>query len=88
MRLWNLVTGKKAGVLSFSKPVLQSVNEGKWGTGEGRKILWNHRGDGFAVAFEWGVLIFGMVSFSFLFQSVYMVTILSIGLGTCVPLVT
>ena len=63
MRLWNLVTGKKAGVLNFSKDVLQSVNESKFSTGEGRRIVWNHRGDGFAVAFEWGVLVFGVVSF-------------------------
>ena len=68
MRLWNLVTGKKAGVLSFSKDLLQSVNESKWSSGEGRRIVWNPRGDGFAVAFEWGVLVFGVVSqFAFFF---------------------
>lgn len=63
MRLWNLVTGKKAGVLNFSKDVLQSVKEGRWSTGEGRKIEWNSKGEEFAVAFEWGAVVFGVVSF-------------------------
>lgn len=62
MRLWNLVTGKKAGVLNFSKDILQSVNESKWSTGEGRKIVWNSRGEEFAVAFEWGAVVFGIDS--------------------------
>lgn len=61
MRLWNLVTGKKAGVLNFSKEVLQSVKEGRWSTGEGRKIEWNLKGEEFAVAFEWGAVVFGIV---------------------------
>lgn len=63
MRLWNLVTGKKAGVLNFGKDILQSVKEGKWSTGEGRKIVWNSQGEEFAVAFEWGAVVFGVVSF-------------------------
>ena len=29
MRLWNLVTGKKAGVLNFSRDVLHSVRGGE-----------------------------------------------------------
>ncbi|KMK54501.1 60S ribosome biogenesis protein Mak11 [Aspergillus fumigatus Z5] len=62
MRLWNLVTGKKAGVLNFSKEVLQSVKEGRWSTGEGRKIEWNLKGEEFAVAFEWGAVVFGIDS--------------------------
>ncbi|KAL1987676.1 hypothetical protein VTN96DRAFT_2917 [Rasamsonia emersonii] len=62
MRLWNLVTGKKAGVLNFSKDILQSVKEGKRGTGEGRKIIWDSRGEEFAVAFEWGAVVFGVDS--------------------------
>lgn len=62
MRLWNLVTGKKAGVLNFGKEVLQSVKEGKWSTGEGRQIAWNPEGEEFAVAFEWGAVVFGIVS--------------------------
>ncbi|KAL2808120.1 60S ribosome biogenesis protein Mak11 [Aspergillus granulosus] len=62
MRLWNLVTGKKAGVLNFNKDILQSVKEGKWSTGEGRKIAWNSEGEEFAVAFEWGAVLFGIDS--------------------------
>lgn len=63
MRLWNLVTGKKAGVLNFNREILQSVKEGKWSSGEGRRIAWNSAGEEFAVAFEWGVVVFGIVSF-------------------------
>lgn len=62
MRLWNLVTGKKAGVLNFSRDLLSSVKEGKWSSGEGRRIAWNPAGEEFAVAFEWGVVVFGIVS--------------------------
>ncbi|CEL02695.1 hypothetical protein ASPCAL03860 [Aspergillus calidoustus] len=62
MRLWNLVTGKKAGVLNFNKEILQSVKEGKWSTGEGRKIAWNSEGEEFTVGFEWGAVVFGIDS--------------------------
>ncbi|KAL4921284.1 WD40-repeat-containing domain protein [Aspergillus aurantiobrunneus] len=62
MRLWNLVTGKKAGVLNFNKEILQSVKEGRWSTGEGRKIVWNTKGEEFAVVFEWGAVLFGIDS--------------------------
>lgn len=62
MRLWNLVTGKKAGVLNFGKDILQGVGEGRWGAGEGRKIQWNGKGDQYAVAFERGAVVFGLVS--------------------------
>ncbi|KAL4763321.1 putative 60S ribosome biogenesis protein Mak11, partial [Aspergillus foveolatus] len=62
MRLWNLVTGKKAGVLNFDREILQSVKEGRWSTGEGRKIVWNAAGEEFAVAFEWGAVLFGIDS--------------------------
>ena len=62
MRLWNLVTGKKAGVLNFTREMLMGVKEGKWSTGEGRKIIWNSKGEEFAVAFEWGAVVFGIVS--------------------------
>ena len=61
MRLWNLVTARKAGVLNFEREVLQGVGEGKRGSGEGRKVAWNTVGDEFAVAFERGVVVFGMV---------------------------
>lgn len=59
MRLWNLVTGKKAGVLNFSREILQSVKEGKYSSGEGRRIKWSPDGTEFAVAFERGVVVFG-----------------------------
>lgn len=61
MRLWNLVTGKKAGVLAFEKELLQSVGETKCTRGEGRKVEWNCEGLDFAVAFERGAVVFGMV---------------------------
>lgn len=59
MRLWNLVTGKKAGVLNFSRDILQSVREAKYSSGEGKRICWNTAGTEFAVAFERGVVVFG-----------------------------
>ena len=59
MRLWNLVTGKKAGVLNFARDVLQSVQEGKNSSGEGRRIVWSPQGADFAVAFEKGAVMFG-----------------------------
>ncbi|OCL15309.1 WD40 repeat-like protein [Glonium stellatum] len=62
MRLWNLVTGKKAGVLNFQRDMLQQAGEGKWGTGEGRKVEWDMEGEEFVVAFEKGAVIFGMNS--------------------------
>lgn len=61
MRLWNLVTGRKAGVLSFGREILQSVKEGRWSSGEGRRIVWNSEGEEFAVAFERGAVVFGTV---------------------------
>lgn len=60
MRLWNLVTGKKAGVLNFSRDILNLVGEGRFGTGEGRQVIWNIEGEEFAVAFERGIVIFGI----------------------------
>ena len=61
MRLWNLVTGKKAGVLNFGRELLQGVGEGKWGRGEGRRVEWNSLGEEFVVSFERGCAVFGMV---------------------------
>jgi protein MAK11 len=58
MRLWNLVTGKKAGVLNFERDTLQQVGEGKYGTGEGRRILWDEMGEEFVVAFERGAVVY------------------------------
>lgn len=62
MRLWNLVTGKKAGVLNFGREILEGVKEGKWNSGEGRRITWDSRGEEYAVAFERGLVVFGIVS--------------------------
>jgi len=65
MRLWNLVTGKKAGVLNFGREILGQIGEGRHGTGEGRKVVWGSStegGDEFAVAFDRDVLVFGMDS--------------------------
>jgi protein MAK11 len=58
MRLWNLVTGKKAGVLNFERDTLQQVGEGKYGTGEGRRIVWDSTGEEFVVAFERGAVVY------------------------------
>ena len=66
MRLWNLITGKKAGVLNFEKSLLQGIGEGKWGSGEGRRAKWNTTGEEFLIAFEKGAVLFGMVILSIL----------------------
>lgn len=62
MRLWNLVRGSKAGALNFKREWLEEIKEGKYSTGEGRTIVWNDAGEELAVAFERGVLVFGIVS--------------------------
>ncbi|EQL00617.1 hypothetical protein G6O67_008802 [Ophiocordyceps sinensis] len=64
MRLWNLVTGKKAGVLNMSRDTLHEIGEGKHSTGEGRKVVWGSAdgADEFAVGFERDVVVFGMDS--------------------------
>jgi protein MAK11 len=60
MRLWNLMTGKKAGVLTFEREVLGQVGEGKFSSGEGRRILFDEAGENFVVGFEKGAVIFGI----------------------------
>lgn len=62
MRLWNLVTGKKANVLNFGKSLLAQVGEGKFGTGEGRRIVWSRDGEHFVVLFERGAAVYNMDS--------------------------
>jgi protein MAK11 len=64
MRLWNLVTGKKAGVLNFERDILNEVGESKFTSGEGRKVAWGatDAGEEFCVAFDKGALIYGMDS--------------------------
>lgn len=58
MRLWNLVTGKKAGVLNFGRDILTAVGEGRFGSGEARRVIWDKEGEEFAVGFERGVVVF------------------------------
>jgi protein MAK11 len=62
MRLWNLVTGKKAGVLNFDKSLLQAAGEGRYSSGEGRKLVWGQDGEEYVVGFERGAVVYGMVS--------------------------
>ncbi|CAK7227882.1 Protein mak11 [Sporothrix bragantina] len=73
MRLWNLVTGKKAGVLNFGKDLLRDIGEGRFSTGEGRQVVWgrtfNSGGndaddatDEYAIGFDRNVVVFGMDS--------------------------
>jgi protein MAK11 len=64
MRLWNLVTGKKAGVLNFERDMLGQVGEGKFSSGEGRKVAWGatDAGEEFCVGFDKGAMVFGMDS--------------------------
>ena len=60
MRLWNLMTGKKAAVLSFDRAHLQSAGEGKHSQGEGQKVRWNGHGEEFTIAFDRGCLVYGI----------------------------
>jgi protein MAK11 len=64
MRLWNLVTGKKAGVLNFGREMLNEAGEGKHSSGEGRRLAWGavDGADEFAVGFDRDVVVFGMDS--------------------------
>ncbi|MBE7180358.1 MAG: hypothetical protein INR71_03955 [Terriglobus roseus] len=62
MRLWNLVTGKKAGVLQFDKSMLAQVGEGRHSSGEGRRAVWDADGEEFVIAFERGACVFGIDS--------------------------
>ncbi|KAF2759267.1 WD40 repeat-like protein [Pseudovirgaria hyperparasitica] len=62
MRLWNLLTTKKAGVLNFSRELLQQVGEGKHSSGEGRKIAWDTDGEEYTISFERGAVVYGLDS--------------------------
>ncbi|KAI0447978.1 WD domain-containing protein [Xylaria telfairii] len=64
MRLWNLMTAKKAGVLNFSRDILQQAGETKHSSGEGRKVVWGttEEGDEFCVGFDRDLIVFGMDS--------------------------
>ncbi|KAI0190304.1 WD domain-containing protein [Astrocystis sublimbata] len=64
MRLWNLMTAKKAGVLNFGRDVIQEAGESKHSPGEGRKVVWGatEEGDEFSVGFDRDIIVFGMDS--------------------------
>ncbi len=78
MRLWNLMTARRAGVLNFGRDVLQQAGEGRHALGEGRRVVWGtaatpgggEDGDGdgdggedeLCVAFDRDLLVFGMDS--------------------------
>ena len=54
------MTAKKAGVLNFSREHLQEVGEGRYSSGEGRRVIWNVAGEEICVAFDRNLLVFGM----------------------------
>jgi protein MAK11 len=62
LRLWNLMTGKKAGVLNFDRDLLSQVGEGNYSSGEGRRVLWDEAGESYVVGFEKGAAVFGIDS--------------------------
>lgn len=58
------MTGRKAGALAFTREVMGSTLGNKIGgsSGDGQKVRWSPVGEEFAVAFERGVVVFGMDS--------------------------
>ncbi|KAK5107836.1 hypothetical protein LTR62_000650 [Meristemomyces frigidus] len=62
LRLWNLMTGKKAGVLNFDRDLLAQVGESRHSSGEGRSVLWAGDGESYFVGFERGAALFGVDS--------------------------
>lgn len=62
MRLWNLMTGKKAGVLNFGRELLAQVGEGKYSSGEGRRLVWDAQGQTYVALFERGAAVFDIDS--------------------------
>lgn len=64
MRLWNLMTGKKAGALNFERELLSQVGEGRHSSGEGKRVAWGNVDgeDEFAIGFDRDVVVFGMDS--------------------------
>ncbi|KAF3284085.1 hypothetical protein TWF970_011309 [Orbilia oligospora] len=60
VRMWNLMTGRKAGTLVFPKSIPRLVTGV---SGEGLKVVWRPGGkEGYAVMFERGVVLFGVDS--------------------------
>ena len=62
MRLWNLVTGRKAGVLRFDKTIMQAIGGSKQSLSEARKMAWNSTGDQFVVCYDRGAVVYQAVS--------------------------
>lgn len=64
VRLWNLLTGKKAGVLNFDRRMLSEAGESRHSTGEGRQVVWGtvNEEDEYAVALDRDLIVFGMNS--------------------------
>ncbi|KAI9753761.1 MAG: p21-activated protein kinase-interacting protein 1-like protein [Lichina confinis] len=58
MRLWNLVTGRKAGVLRFDKTIMQAIGGSKQSLSEARKMAWNSTGDQFVVCYDRGAVVY------------------------------
>jgi protein MAK11 len=57
VRMWNLMTARKAGVLAFDRETVPS----RFGN-EGLRVEWEAQGEAYAVAFDRGVVVFGMDS--------------------------
>lgn len=54
------MTGKKAAVLNFDRELLTAVGEGKFGSGEGRRLLFDPKGENYVVGFERGAASFNL----------------------------
>ncbi|KAF3916589.1 hypothetical protein ABW20_dc0103135 [Dactylellina cionopaga] len=60
VRMWNLMTGRKAGALVFPKSIPRTITGL---SGEGIKVMWRPGGkEGYAVMFERGIVLFGLDS--------------------------
>ncbi|KAA8900514.1 hypothetical protein FN846DRAFT_754957, partial [Sphaerosporella brunnea] len=57
VRMWNLMTGRKAGMLVFDREAVPT----RFGN-EGLRLEWSEKGEAYAVAFDRGVVVFGMDS--------------------------
>ncbi|KXT11864.1 hypothetical protein AC579_4187 [Pseudocercospora musae] len=60
IRLWNLMTGKRAQALNFERDLLLQVGESKCSSGEGRRVVWDRAGENYVVGFERGAAVFGI----------------------------
>lgn len=61
MRLWNLVTGKKAGALMFDSKILSKVGNSRWERAEAKKVEWSATGQEFCILFERAAVVYGEV---------------------------